>query len=119
MISFLFYSNIVLFILTCLILILLVLVQKGRGGGLSGAFGGGGGGSTAFGAKTGDVLTWVTSGAFAAFVVLAVTLNLLTNYRHDHVSNGLTPSFVVPTAPAAGPTPRTSRAVESTTQRAP
>jgi preprotein translocase subunit SecG len=58
-------------------MILLVLIQKGRGGGLSGAFGGGGGGNTAFGAKTGDVLTWATSIVFALFVVLAVVLNLI------------------------------------------
>ena len=58
-------------------MILLVLIQKGRGGGLSGAFGGGGGGNTAFGAKTGDVLTWATSIVFALFVILAVVLNLV------------------------------------------
>ena len=44
----------------------LILIQKGRGGGLSGAFGGGGG-SSAFGAKTGDVLTWATSIIFGIF----------------------------------------------------
>ena len=57
-------------------MILLVLIQKGRGGGLSGAFGGGGG-NTAFGSKTGDVLTWATSIVFALFVLLAVVLNLV------------------------------------------
>ena len=65
-----------LFLFFCVVLVLLVLIQKGRGGGLSGAFGGGGG-NTAFGAKTGDVLTWATSVVFAIFVVLAVTLNLV------------------------------------------
>jgi preprotein translocase subunit SecG len=63
------------FVFLCFIMILLVLIQKGRGGGLSGAFGGGGGGNTAFGAKTGDVLTWATSIVFALFVLLAVILN--------------------------------------------
>jgi len=51
----------------CVLLVLLVLIQKGRGGGLSGAFGGAGG-NTAFGAKTGDVLTWVTSAFFLLFL---------------------------------------------------
>ena len=80
--GFLFYTSIVLFILVCLILIGIVLLQKGRGGGLSGAFGGGGG-NTAFGAKTGDVLTWATSIIFGIFVLLAVALNLLANYREN------------------------------------
>jgi preprotein translocase subunit SecG len=66
-----------LFLFICVVMILLVLIQKGRGGGLSGAFGGGGGGNTAFGAKTGEVLTWATSVVFALFVLLAVVLNLV------------------------------------------
>ncbi len=82
--NFLFYLTIVLFIVVCLFLILLVLIQKGRGGGLAGAFGGGGGGSTAFGSKTGDVLTWATSIVFGVFLLLAVALNLLANYRQEH-----------------------------------
>jgi preprotein translocase subunit SecG len=67
-----------LFLIVCIFLILLVLIQKGRGGGLSGAFGGAGG-NTAFGSKTGDVLTWVTSGTFVFFIILAVILNLVAN----------------------------------------
>jgi preprotein translocase subunit SecG len=66
----------ILFLFICGILILLVLIQKGRGGGLSSAFGGAGG-NTAFGAKTGDVLTWATSVVFAIFIVLAIVLNLV------------------------------------------
>ena len=63
-------------------LILLVLIQKGRGGGLASAFGGMGG-NTAFGSKTGDVLTWATSILFGVFLLLAVGLNLMANKRHD------------------------------------
>lgn len=98
--SFLFYTSIVLFILVCLILIMLVLIQKGRGGGLSGAFGGGGG-NTAFGAKTGDVLTWATSIVFGVFVLLAIVLNLLANYRHK---NSMPTAFTPPanSVPAGG-----------------
>jgi preprotein translocase subunit SecG len=65
-----------LFLFISFLLIMIVLIQKGRGGGLSGAFGGSGG-NTAFGAKTGDVLTWATSVIFALFVILAVVLNLV------------------------------------------
>ena len=70
----LFYSVLgFLFAFVCVMMILLILIQKGRGGGLSSAFGGAGG-NTAFGSKTGDVLTWVTSGVFVAFLLLAVAL---------------------------------------------
>ncbi|GAG24613.1 unnamed protein product, partial [marine sediment metagenome] len=50
----------VLFLLTAVVLILLILVQKGRGGGLAGAFGGPGGHS-AFGTKTADIFVKATA----------------------------------------------------------
>jgi preprotein translocase subunit SecG len=74
----LLYISLILFILVCIFLILLVLIQKGRGGGLASAFGGMGG-NTAFGSKTGDVLTWATSVVFGIFIVLAIALNLVAN----------------------------------------
>ncbi len=49
----------VLLLLTSVFLILLVLVQRGRGGGLAGAFGGMGG-QSAFGTKAGDLFTRIT-----------------------------------------------------------
>ncbi len=58
----------------CLFLMLVILLQRGRGGGVAGAFGGGGG-SGAFGAKTGDVFTWITVVVAAIFVGLAVAAN--------------------------------------------
>jgi preprotein translocase subunit SecG len=76
MINVIFYILMVLFIVVSLFMILLVLIQKGRGGGLASAFGGGGG-NTAFGAKTGDVLTWATSIVFGVFTLIAIVLNLL------------------------------------------
>ena len=48
-----------LLVLLSLFLICLVLIQRGKGGGLAGAFGGVGG-SSAFGTKAGDVFTRVT-----------------------------------------------------------
>ncbi|HTW93788.1 MAG TPA: preprotein translocase subunit SecG [Tepidisphaeraceae bacterium] len=74
----LFYFLFVSFIVVCVVLTLVVLVQKGRGGGISSAFGGSGG-NTAFGAKTGDVLTWATSVIFGLFILFAVFLNLVGN----------------------------------------
>jgi preprotein translocase subunit SecG len=78
----LLYLFIVLFILVSLLMVLIVLIQKGRGGGLSGAFGGAGG-HTAFGSKTGDVLTWATSIIFGVFLALAIVLNLLSTHREN------------------------------------
>src|SRR5437868_3509833 len=72
----LFWITLVLFMTVCIFMILLVLIQKGRGGGLASAFGGAGG-NTAFGSKTGDVLTWATSVVFGIFILLAVAANLL------------------------------------------
>ena len=80
--TFLLYLCIIIFIIVCLLLMLVILIQKGRGGGLSSAFGGAGG-NTAFGSKTGDVLTWATSVIFAIFLLLAVALNLLANHVHE------------------------------------
>ncbi|MEK7756580.1 MAG: preprotein translocase subunit SecG, partial [Planctomycetota bacterium] len=60
----------------CFILMLVILLQKGRGGGFSGAFGGAGG-SSAFGAKTGDVFTWITVIVAGVFVVLTVWSNFV------------------------------------------
>jgi preprotein translocase subunit SecG len=52
-------------------LILLVMVQRGRGGGLAGAFGGMGG-QSAFGTKAGDTFTRVTIVVAAFWIVLCV-----------------------------------------------
>ena len=81
MMGFLFYTTIGLFIFVCFCMILLILIQKGRGGGLASAFGGAGG-NTAFGSKTGDVLTWATSVVFGVFILLAVALNLFADSRN-------------------------------------
>ncbi len=88
-----------IFVIICVLLILVVLLQKGRGGGLSGAFGGVGGHS-AFGAKTGDVFTWVTVGLTALFIIVAI----IGNYAFVPRSLA-TPEPPATTAgnPAAGP----------------
>ena len=63
-----------LFVAICVLLIVVILLQKGRGGGLAGAFGGAGGYS-AFGAKTGDVFTWITIALTTMFVLVAIVGN--------------------------------------------
>src|SRR5829696_10280419 len=96
--AFFFWLTLVLFVFVCLFLILLILIQKGRGGGLASAFGGAGG-NTAFGSKTGDVLTWATSVVFGVFLVLAVALNLFANARHDAATSTATNTVPTPAAP--------------------
>jgi preprotein translocase subunit SecG len=54
-----------------LFLILLVLIQRGKGGGLAGAFGGAGG-SSAFGSRAGDLFTWITIGVAAVWILLTM-----------------------------------------------
>ena len=63
----------VVWLLSALLLIGIILIQKGKGGGLSGAFGGGMGGGL-LGSKTGDFLTWVTIGLVGMFLTLAVVM---------------------------------------------
>jgi preprotein translocase subunit SecG len=70
-----FFMNVLLvvWILCSLALILIVLIQKGKGGGLSGAFGGGMA-TNILGANTKKPLTWFTIGLVCVFLFLAVLL---------------------------------------------
>jgi preprotein translocase subunit SecG len=61
-------------ILTALFLIGLVLIQRGKGGGLAGAFGGVGG-SSPFGSKAGDAFTKFTI-YVAAFWILLIMVQV-------------------------------------------
>jgi preprotein translocase subunit SecG len=67
-----------LIVFTSLILICLVLIQRGKGGGLAGAFGGVGG-SSAFGTKAGDVFTRVTMCVAGFWILLAMILVVIGN----------------------------------------
>jgi preprotein translocase subunit SecG len=60
-------------LLASLFLILLVLIQRGKGGGLAGAFGGAGG-SSAFGSRAGDTFTKVTIYTAAIWILLIMFL---------------------------------------------
>jgi preprotein translocase subunit SecG len=72
--SFLAHALNIIVLLLGLFLMLLVLIQKGKGGGLSGAFGGTGG-SSPFGSKSGTMftrLTIIVAGVWALFIVFSV-----------------------------------------------
>ena len=62
--------------LVSVFLILLILIQKGKGGGLAGAFGGPGG-QSAFGSKTADAFTKITlyvAGIWVALIIVMIWL---------------------------------------------
>ncbi len=64
------YGSMVLLIFVGLLLMVVILLQRGRGGGLAGAFGGAGG-QSAFGTRAGDVFTKITAGLAILWVFLA------------------------------------------------
>ncbi|MEZ6116134.1 MAG: preprotein translocase subunit SecG [Pirellulaceae bacterium] len=84
-------------------LILLVLIQRGRGGGLSGAFGGMGG-QSAFGTKAGDVFTKITVGASIVWIVLCISATkfLQTGGDDKFTSNAPMTNITAPQLNAAG-----------------
>lgn len=69
-----------LVILTSLFLIGIVLIQRGKGGGLAGAFGGVGG-SSPFGSKAGDAFTRFTIYIAAFWIVLIMVQVKVMNAR--------------------------------------
>jgi preprotein translocase subunit SecG len=71
----------ILMCVTAVFLMLIVLVQRGRGGGLAGAFGGAGG-QSAFGTKAGDLFTRITIGVATFWILLCIAaLGLLGKER--------------------------------------
>jgi preprotein translocase subunit SecG len=96
-----------LLVLLSLFLICLVLIQRGKGGGLAGAFGGVGG-SSAFGTKAGDVFTRVTIIVAAIWFSLTLVLNVLSNQRStsawgDEPSRTVTKQLPTTPSPAGAP----------------
>ncbi len=57
--------------MVAIFLILIILVQRGKGGGLAGAFGGMGG-QSAFGTRAGDTFTWITIGMAGLWILLCI-----------------------------------------------
>ena len=103
----------VLLFLTSVFLILLVLVQRGRGGGLAGAFGGLGG-QSAFGTKAGDLFTRITIGVAAFWILLCAAS---VKYFGEENRGLLAPNFgknsSTATEDAGGTTKKTDKATGS------
>ena len=69
----------VLILLVGVFLVFLILIQRGKGGGLAGAFGGAGG-SSAFGSRAGDTFTRITITVAAVWVLLIMLMVKLAPY---------------------------------------
>lgn len=78
---------IVMFV-TALFLILLVLIQRGKGGGLAGAFGGMGG-QSAFGTKAGDLFTRITIVVAAFWIILCMGAVKYSSSKRSLVDQGM------------------------------
>jgi preprotein translocase subunit SecG len=68
----------ILLLVIGIFLILVVLIQRGKGGGLAGAFGGAGG-SSAFGSRAGDAFTRFTIIVASIWILLIMLLVKITH----------------------------------------
>lgn len=91
-------------VLSALILIFLVLIQRGRGGGLAGAFGGMGG-QSAFGTKAGDVFTKITVGVATFWILLCVLSINVLGRQQSLLSGSLGSAAPEAPGPSAGALP--------------
>jgi preprotein translocase subunit SecG len=97
----------ILLFLSSTFLVLLVLVQRGRGGGLAGAFGGLGG-QSAFGTKAGDLFTRITIVVAAFWIILcAASVKLLSEGSRSVLSPNLGKSSA-PAPEATGAAPKST-----------
>ena len=95
-----YIALVVLYVVTCFFLIMVVLLQQGKGADIAGAFGGGGT-QTAFGARGATtVLHKLTTGAFVAFIVIALTLTVLQAKPRSSVVRSASPAAASQKAPA-------------------
>jgi preprotein translocase subunit SecG len=79
----------ILVLLLGIFLILLVLIQRGKGGGLAGAFGGVGG-SSAFGSRAGDLFTRITITVAGIWILLTMIQVVVV----QHVAQAEDESFI-------------------------
>jgi preprotein translocase subunit SecG len=98
-----YYLIAAVYVLVCLVMLFAILLQQGKGGDIASAFGGGSS-QAAFGARTGaTVLSKITAGAAALFMVLALAMSILGQRGPGSVVSG-TPA---PKPPASTPAPAT------------
>ena len=97
----LYYLVLILHLIACFFLIAVVLLQQGKGQDLASAFGGGGT-QAAFGPRgSATLLSRVTTGLAAVFMITSISLTVLKQ-KESSVLDTI-PAVASPT-PAAGPT---------------
>ena len=94
----------VLLVVVSLFMILLIMIQRGKGGGLAGAFGGAGG-QSAFGTKAGDTFTKITVYTALFWISLCVTTLMILNGKGCSRSGFNFDAGGRNTAPASGTLP--------------
>ena len=103
----LYYLLIGIYVLVCFLLIVVILLQQGKGGDIANAFGGGSS-QAVFGARAGaTMLTKLTTGLAAAFILLSLTLAVWGQRGPASVVGGIgapAPAEAPAPAPAAGNT---------------
>ncbi|MEN6498153.1 MAG: preprotein translocase subunit SecG [Thermoguttaceae bacterium] len=114
------YLFLFLLFFTAVFLVLIILVQRGKGGGLAGAFGGMGG-QSAFGTKAGDTFTRITVVVAAFWIVLCVvSVKLLgTNTSRMNLGPLPTPKNEAPANPGAAPAKPAAPTAEKPAAEAP
>jgi preprotein translocase subunit SecG len=107
----LYYLLVTVYVLVCMLLIVVILLQQGKGGDIANAFGGGSS-QAVFGARAGaTLLTKMTTGLAAAFIILSLTLAVWGQRGPGSVVGGVgapapAPAPTVPGSPV--PVPGTS-----------
>ncbi len=125
-----------IFLLTAVsfFMIILILIQRGKGGGLAGAFGGMGG-QSAFGTKAGDMFTKITVVTACIWFAICISSLLLLKYNgsfnvgggrnpitptsEGYAGEGVDPNKAGTTTTPAAPESPTSPAPTTTTPDAP
>lgn len=118
----LYYLFVTLYVVACLVLMIVILLQQGKGGDIANAFGGGAS-QAVFGARAGaTVLTKVTTGLSAAFMVLALLLAVWGSRGTSSVVGGVDGPPQLPAAatePVATPPPASTQPVPAASTPAP
>jgi preprotein translocase subunit SecG len=105
-----YYLLVALYVIVCMLLIVVILLQQGKGGDIANAFGGGSS-QAVFGARAGaTLLTKMTTGLAAAFIILSLTLAVWGQRGPGSILGGVEAPPPPPTIPGSPvPSPGTNQ----------